>query len=133
MAKKRTTPPTPLTGPGLPMPAGYHAFLKDLRERIRTTQLKASLAVNRELIGLYWHIGQQITERQEREGWGTAVIDRLGQDLQAAFPGVSGFSRTNVYRMRAFYLAYRNARTIVPQPVGQTDPGPVPPALAAIP
>jgi hypothetical protein len=61
------------------------------------------------------------------------VIDRLGKDLQAAFPGVGGFSRTNVYRMRAFYLAYREAQAIVPQAVGQPDPGSVPPPLADIP
>jgi predicted nuclease of restriction endonuclease-like (RecB) superfamily len=133
MAKKRDKPQAPLTGAALSLPAGYDAFLKDLKERIRGTQLKAAVAVNRELIELYWHIGQQITERQERERWGAAVIDRLGKDLQAAFPGVSGFSRTNVYRMRAFYVAYRAARAIVPQPVGRTAPGPVPPPLAALP
>jgi predicted nuclease of restriction endonuclease-like (RecB) superfamily len=133
MAKKRDKPQAPLTGAALSLPAGYDAFLKDLKERIRGSQLKAAVAVNRELIELYWHIGQQITERQERERWGAAVIDRLGKDLLAAFPGVSGFSRTNVYRMRAFYVAYRDARAIVPQPVGQTAPGPVPPPLAALP
>jgi hypothetical protein len=133
MAKKRNTPPVRGTDPARPLPAGYGAFLKDLKERIRTAQIQAALAVNRELIDLYWHIGQQITEGQEREGWGAAVIDQLGKDLQAAFPGISGFSRTNVHRMRAFYLAYRDARIIVPQAVGQSDPGPVPPAVAAIP
>ena len=70
MAKKRDKPQARLTRPGSSLPAGYDTFLKDLKERIRSTQLKAAVAVNRELIELYWHIGQQIAERQERAGWG---------------------------------------------------------------
>jgi predicted nuclease of restriction endonuclease-like (RecB) superfamily len=115
------------------VPTGYDAFLRDLKERIRTTQIKAALAVSRELIGLYWHIGQGIVQRQRTEGWGNAVIDRLGQDLQKAFPGLNGFSRTNVYRMRAFYLAYCDTQAIVPQPVGQLDDRQVPSPLADLP
>ncbi len=64
------------------------------------------LSVNRELIQLYWEIGRLIVERQEREGWGRAVVERLADDIQSAFPGMGGFSRSNVFRMRAFYLAY---------------------------
>jgi predicted nuclease of restriction endonuclease-like (RecB) superfamily len=113
------------------VPAGYDAFLKDLKERIRTAQLSAALAVNREVLALYWHIGQQIVARQQAEGWGNAVIDRLGKDLQAAFPGVSGFSRPNVYRMRAFYRAY--AGTIVSQPARQIDLTVPPEPMASLP
>jgi predicted nuclease of restriction endonuclease-like (RecB) superfamily len=74
-----------------------------------------------------------MVERQQTDGWGNGVIDRLGYDLQKSFPGLSGFSRTNVYRMRAFYLAYCDTPTIVPQPVGQIPEGQVPPLLAQIP
>jgi len=104
MAQKRSTPPDkPGRGRSLPVPHGYADFLRDLKERIRNAQIKAALSVNYELLALYWHIGKNIVERQQTEGWGTAVIDRLGKDLQTAFPGISGFSRPNVYRMRAFY------------------------------
>jgi predicted nuclease of restriction endonuclease-like (RecB) superfamily len=136
MAKKRKTLTTRPQASGarlVALPDGYDAFLRDLKERIRTAQLRAALAVNRELLALYWHIGQQIVERQQAEGWGNAVIDRLGADLQTAFPGLSGFSRTNVYRMRAFYLSYHSAQPIVPQAVGQSGEGPVPHPLADIP
>ncbi len=104
------------------LPAGYGSFIEALKERIREAQLKAALAVNRELLKLYWNVGRAIVERQETEAWGTAVLERLANDLQQAFPGVAGFSRTNVYRMRAFALAYpleNSGSEIVPQPVGQ--------------
>jgi hypothetical protein len=96
----------------------YNAFLRDLKERICSTQLHAAaaVAVNRELIALYWQIGQSIIERQQTEGWGTAVIDRLGKDLQAPFPGLSGLSRPNVYRMRAFYLAHAGPEAFLSRP-----------------
>jgi uncharacterized protein DUF1016 len=97
------------------VPKDYEKFLGELKERIRRTQLKAAVAVNRELLELYWHIGKSVVERQKTKGWGNAVIDRLGEDLQKSFPGMSGFSRTNLYRMRGFYLAYRDAPEIVPQ------------------
>jgi predicted nuclease of restriction endonuclease-like (RecB) superfamily len=140
MAKKRRTAapkheqlPAPTSIHSQIVPAGYDAFLKDLKQRIHTAQLQAALAVNRELLALYWHIGKSIVERQQTEGWGNAVIDRLGKDLQAAFSGLSGFSRTNVYRMRAFYLAYRSLPAFVPQPVGQMGEGQVPPPVADLP
>ena len=134
MAKKKseTRPPGRAPEAGL-LPEGYESFLSELKERIRTAQLRASVAVNRELIALYWQIGNGIVERQKIHRWGNAVLDRLGDDLQRAFPGLSGFSRTNLYRMRAFYLAYRDAREIVPQAVGQMAETCLPEAVAGIP
>ncbi len=93
--------------------------MNDLKLRIRTAQVRAALAVNRELIQLYWEIGRAIAGKQEDEGWGAKVIDRLAADLQREFPGIAGFSRTNIFRMRAFYLAYTQESAIVPQAVGQ--------------
>lgn len=96
------------------IPDGYKKFLDDLKIRILSSQIKAAVRVNEELIKLYWEIGQEIVERQEKEEWGTQVLKRLSRDLRNAFPG-GGFSRTNVFRMRAFYLAYQK----VPQVVGK--------------
>ena len=104
------------------LPEGYGAFVEALKARIRDAQLKAALAVNRELLTLYWNVGQAIVERQESDGWGGRVLERLADDLQQAFPGVAGFSRSNVYRMRAFYLAHpskNEGSEVVPQLVGQ--------------
>ena len=103
----------------LSIPTGYVELLDEIKGRIRSAQIKAALSVNRELIELYWSIGRDIVQRQRREGWGAKVIDRLAADLRSEFPEMSGLSRTNVYRMRAFYLAYEPKGEIVPQPVGQ--------------
>ena len=88
------------------IPANYQKLLEDIKARIRKAQIKASLSVNRELIRLYWDIGKSIIERQRAEGWGKSVVERLAADLQREFPGVGGFSAANIWRMRAFYLAY---------------------------
>ena len=88
------------------IPEGYEEFLRGLKERIRTAQVKAALAVNRELVLLYWRIGQDILERQRQSGWGSKVIDRLAADLRSAFPEMSGFSPRNLKYMRAFAEAW---------------------------
>src|SRR5581483_5090305 len=88
------------------IPEGYDEFLRDLKQRISAAQMKAVLAVNRELILLYWHIGREILERQERAGWGAKIIDRLSRDLHGDFPDVRGFSPRNLKYMRAFAEAY---------------------------
>ncbi len=100
----------------LGLPAEYVEFLESLKSRVRRSQTKAMLSVNRELIALYWDIGRQIVERQEREGWGKSVVDRLAADIQTSFPGIGGFSPGNVWRMRAFFLAYRPTSSILAQP-----------------
>ena len=81
--------------------------------------MQAVLAVNRELIALYWELGRMIVAAQEAHQWGDSVLLQLSRDLQSTFPGVSGFSRTNLYRIRSFYLAYKQQGEFVPLPVGQ--------------
>lgn len=102
----------------VPLPADYAPWLTELKTRIQRAQQRASLAVNRELIGLYWQIGHDILTRQNRDGWGAKVIERLAQDLRSAFPDMKGFSRANLMSMRAFAVAWTEAE-IVQQPVGQ--------------
>jgi predicted nuclease of restriction endonuclease-like (RecB) superfamily len=112
MAKKHRSPPkkdlVPQTRP-LALPQGYDAFLRDLKDRIRSTQAKAAVAVNQELILLYWDIGQRILDRQRQEGWGANVINRLAHDLHIAFPDVKGFSPRNLGYMKTFAAAYPDA------------------------
>ncbi|MGH2615463.1 MAG: PDDEXK nuclease domain-containing protein [Thermomicrobiales bacterium] len=88
------------------LPTGYAAFLTDLKDRIRAAQVRAALAVNSELVLLYWQIGRGILERQEREGWGAKVIDRISGDLRREFPEMKGFSPRNLKYMRAFAQAW---------------------------
>lgn len=88
------------------LPPEYGRWLADLKTKIRSTQQRAGLAVNRELVLLYWQIGQDIGVRQAREGWGSRVIDRLARDLRQAFPDMRGFSPRNLKYMRAFANAW---------------------------
>jgi predicted nuclease of restriction endonuclease-like (RecB) superfamily len=90
----------------IPLPSGYQALLEELKNRIHSAQLRAAFAVNRELLLLYWSIGRDILGRQQTEGWGTKVIDRLAKDLQTEFPGVEGFSPRSLKYMRAFAEAW---------------------------
>jgi len=94
--------PVRLTAP----PEGYADWLADLKARIHGAQQRAALAVNRELVLLYWQIGRDILARQAEQGWGAKVIERLSQDLRAAFPQMKGFSPRNLKYMRAFAEAW---------------------------
>jgi len=92
-----------------PLPAGYATWLAELKTRIHSAQQRAALAVNRELVLLYWQIGSDILARQRNEGWGAKVIERLAQDLRSAFPDMKGFSPRNLKYMRAFAEAWPEA------------------------
>ena len=85
---------------------GYDDFLNSLKERIRNAQVRAALSINRELVLLYWQIGNEILTRQQQQGWGTKVIDQLASDLRKTFPDMKGFSARNLKYMRAFAQAY---------------------------
>ena len=96
------------------LPSNYPSFLSAVKLRIRDSQYAALKSVNTELVGLYWELGRMIVERQEHDGWGASVIDRLSQDLQNEFPGQSGFSRRNLYNIRDLYLSYRDDEIVQP-------------------
>lgn len=100
-------------------PSGYAAWLADVKVRIHTARQRATLAVNRELLALYWRIGRDILVRQRRAGWGAGIVGRVSTDLRAAFPELKGFSRANLMYMRAFAEAWPDEAAIVQQPVGQ--------------
>jgi predicted nuclease of restriction endonuclease-like (RecB) superfamily len=102
----------------LPVPDGYADWLSDLKTRIHSAQQRAALAVNRELVLLYWQIGRDILVRQAEQGWGAKVIERLAHDLRTAFPEMKGFSRANLMYMRAFAQAWPDGE-IIQQAVGQ--------------
>ena len=90
----------------IPTPSGYADWLLDLKDRIHSAQQRAALAVNRELVLLYWQIGRDILARQAEQGWGAKVIERLAHDLRTAFPEMKGFSPRNLKYMRAFAEAW---------------------------
>ncbi len=87
-------------------PQDYASFLHEIKKQIRDRQLQAMRSVNRELVGLYWDIGEMIHQKRAALGWGKSVVETLARDLQAEFPGRNGFSANNLWLMRQFYLEY---------------------------
>ena len=102
-------------------PADYQQWLTSLKTRIQSAQQRAALAVNHELLKLYWQIGHDILQRQQQQGWGSKVIEQLAQDLRQAFPDMKGFSRSNLLYMRSFAETWSDfeQNPIVQQAVGQ--------------
>ena len=92
----------------------YSALLGEVKERIRSAQYAALRAVNLELLSLYWDIGRLIGQRQQGETWGRAVVENLAKDLRTEFPGVSGFSAANLWRIKQFYEAYAKDEKLAP-------------------
>ena len=99
-------------------PIGYIDWLSELKIKIHNAQQRATLAVNNELVLLYWQIGNEILTRQEKQGWGAKVIERLAGDLRNSFPDMKGFSRTNLLYMRSFAEGWPDEQ-IVQQLVGK--------------
>jgi len=84
----------------------YQDLLISIKQRIRSAQYEALKSVNKELISLYWDIGRTIIEKQKGKTWGKSIVDQLAKDLQKEFPGISGFSSSNLWRMHNFYGYY---------------------------
>lgn len=96
----------PVAPPRSELPRGYAKTLGEIKQRIQQERLRVVLAANSAMVLLYWDIGRMILDRQEREGWGARVIDRLATDLREAFPDMQGFSPRNLKYMRAFAAAW---------------------------
>lgn len=75
-----------MPSPDAVLPDGYARFLSDLKERVRSARVRAQRVVNTSLSDLYWNIGERILAEQERQGWGSAVITRLAEDLRRNGP-----------------------------------------------
>ncbi len=92
----------------------YKAFVEDIKQRVRDAQYAALKVVNKGLITLYWDIGKIIVEKQNKLGWGKAVVETLAKDLQKEFPGIHGFSAQNLWRMKQFFQAYSGNAKLSP-------------------
>ena len=103
----------------------YANLLAEIKRRIQSAQMRAVLAVNGELIRLYWQVGQLLHERQAAEGWGAAVIPRLARDIGNELPEVKGFSERNLKLMLQFFRVYPSLFAATPEigqpPVAQMD------------
>ncbi|MCE2717697.1 MAG: YhcG family protein [Dolichospermum sp.] len=97
-----------------PISDNYIHLLMEVKQRIRSAQYEALKAVNREMINLYWDIGQMIFIKQQNYNWGKSVVEQLSKDLQTEFPGISGFSARNIWNMRSFYVTYSQNEKLQP-------------------
>jgi predicted nuclease of restriction endonuclease-like (RecB) superfamily len=102
------------------MDKDYLDWIEDLKGRIRTAQIKASIAVNKEMMMLYWDIGKSIVEKQDQFSWGSKIVEQMAKDLKRELPDTNGFSRTNLFAMRKFYLFYKDTN-LVQQLGGQIE------------
>ena len=103
-----------MTEKALSLPDDYNSLFAEIKERIRAAQYQAFKTVNKELVALYWDIGEMISQRQRDKLWGRSVVERLSLDLQQAFPGVRGFSIQNLWYMRQFYQEYQGNQKLQP-------------------
>jgi len=94
--------------------AAYGTFLEEIKQQVYRSQSQALKEVNKELLGLYWFIGKSITVRQGQSGWGKSVVSTLSEDLQKEFPGIKGFSGSNLWRMKGFYETYGKNEKLAP-------------------
>ncbi len=100
----------------------YQNWVNELKTLIQKTQIKAAIAVNRELLELYWSIGKSISEKVNKANWGSSVVEELSKDLKTEFPNQKGFSRSNLFSMKKWYEFYSNSNVEiekVQQLVGQ--------------
>jgi predicted nuclease of restriction endonuclease-like (RecB) superfamily len=98
----------------------YFNWIQDLKQRIRSAQIKASISVNEEMIMLYWEIGKSIIDKQDEFAWGSKVVEQIAKDLKRELPDTNGFSRSNLFAMRKFYLFYKDSE-LVHQHGGQSE------------
>ena len=101
-------------------PEEYSSLLREVKERVRASQLRALRAVNSELVSLYFDIGRLIVQRQEGTTWGRGVVKQLAADLRAEFPGVSGFFERNLWYAREFFRVYMDQEKLQPM-VAEVD------------
>jgi predicted nuclease of restriction endonuclease-like (RecB) superfamily len=94
--------------------AEYDNFIVEIKNKIRKSQYEAMKAVNTTLINLYWGIGEEIYNQQQEKGWGKSIVEVLSNEIQKEFPEVKGFSASNLWRMRNFYLTYKDIENLAP-------------------
>ncbi|MDD3688113.1 MAG: DUF1016 N-terminal domain-containing protein [Bacteroidales bacterium] len=88
-------------------------FIAEIKDKIRQAQYEALKTVNTYLLNLYWELGKSIAEKQ-KESWGKAIVPTLSKELQKEFPGVGGFSTSNLWNMVQFYAEYQNDINLQP-------------------
>ncbi len=97
----------------------YKSFIQDIKKRVKTAQIKATVSVNQELLRLYWDLAERIVEKQKATAWGDGFLLQMSRDLQAEFPDIKGFSVRNLKYMRQWFQFWSTDATIGQQVVAQ--------------
>lgn len=97
----------------------YYAWINKIKAKIHATRIRIALSANSELLSLYWEMGKEIVEKQNKSNWGSKLIEKIAVDLKHEFPELKGFSRRNIYAIRQWYILYSQQFEFVPQPVAQ--------------
>jgi predicted nuclease of restriction endonuclease-like (RecB) superfamily len=97
----------------------YNAWFELIKLKIKSAQLRTSVAINKELLGVYWDLGKAIVIKQQEGGWGDGILEQLSIDLKLSFPSINGFSKRNLYAIRQWFLFYSVHSEFVPQAVAQ--------------
>ena len=103
----------------------YKIWLNDIKQRIRSSQAKAAVKVNSTLLEFYWSLGRDLVAMKAEQQWGSGVVEQLSLDLKDAFPGQKGFSSSNIWYAKKWYLFYNEQFTKLQQPVGEIKKNPV--------
>ena len=99
----------------------FKSWVSQLKQDIRSAQIKAAIKVNTELLRLYWRMGADICEKQKSASWGDGWLKELSRELMTEFPDMKGFSHRNLQYIRQWYLFYNQENTIVQQAVAQLE------------
>ena len=99
----------------------FKSWVSQLKQDIRSAQIRAAIKVNTELLRLYWRMGADICEKQKSASWGDGWLKELSRELMTEFPDMKGFSHRNLQYIRQWYLFYNQENTIVQQAVAQLE------------
>ena len=100
----------------------YKQFIVAIKSKIQSSQIKASIKVNVELLKLYWDIAEMIVQKQKESAWGDGFIKNVSRDLKVEFPKMKGFSVRNIKYMRQWYNFYEKGQQAVAQLENEKNP-----------
>ena len=106
MDKKDIQQPHFVSGEGVHVDESYMLWIEEIKSRYKRAQIKAAVKVNAEQLLFNWQLGRDLVIRKAEERWGAGVVEQLSLDLKAAFPKSKGFSTTNLWNMKKWYLFY---------------------------
>ncbi len=92
----------------------YKPFLDQILAKIQSARYEMLKAVSKQTVLLYWEIGKSVSKQMDNQGWGKSIVEQLSKDLQREFPGIRGFSASNIWRMKTFYDTYKDNQKLAP-------------------